>query len=201
MELANFNALNAILRAAPKAVDLAPTTRAQQLGRTAMLLLDAGMLDRGGGVRHFEKIDRGILSLFADRELHTCLIPVLIPGDVLARCGSFESFPHQLMAVATLYGDDRKVFADGGELRLQSFVVQDRYLTPAACRTLSRCSGPHRRPSTALSRFGLASTAARPILTRQLFGSRPIRFARSSLSEQNVSCARLSPTRRKQPWS
>ena len=171
-----------------------------------MLLWGSGMLDRGGhvclypdGVRHFEKIDRRILSQFADRELHTCLIPALIPGDVLARCGFFESFPHQLMAVATLYGDDRKALADGGEVRLQSFVVQDRYLTPAACRTLIRCSRPHRHPSTALSRYGFASTAARPMLTRRSFGSRTIRFARSSLSAQNVSCARLSPTRRKQP--
>jgi hypothetical protein len=78
------------------------------------------------GVRHFEKIDYRILSLFADPELRTYLIPALIPGDVLARCGCFQSFPHQLMAVATLYGDDRKAFADGGEVRLQSFVVHDR---------------------------------------------------------------------------
>jgi hypothetical protein len=49
------------------------------------------------------------------------------------------------------------------------------------------------------SRYGLASTAAKPMLTRRSFGSRTIRFARSSLSARNVLCARLSPTRRKQP--
>jgi hypothetical protein len=129
----------------------------------------------------------------------TPIIPALIPGDVLARCGFFESFPHQLMAVATLYGDDRKAFADGGEVRLQSFVVQDRYLTPAACLHAYPMFEAAPPPSTALSRYGLASTAARPMLTCRSFGSRTIRFASSSLSAQNVSCARHSPTRREQP--
>ena len=139
MEVANFNMLSAILSelhrkawisrrrhkrnrwAGPRCCSWVPACQTEVI----CLYPD--------GVRHFEKIDRRILSLFADRELHTYLIPVLIPGDVLPRCGFFEFFPHQLMAVATLYGDDRKAFADGGEVRLQSFVVQDRHLTPAAC--------------------------------------------------------------------
>lgn len=105
-----------------------------------MFLSDVGIFDEGEyvsfdarGTRVLEKCDSNFLAFLENREVQSVFIPALIKGHVLSKCGYFESFPHQIMTVGTLSDEHWNRGVATGELQSKDFVLQNCYLTPAAC--------------------------------------------------------------------
>ena len=67
-----------------------------------------------------EKLDNKFIEMLKGYKVHKWRIPSLIEGDVLKKCGYFESMPHQLTCVHPL-------------MVKESTRKWEYYLTPAAC--------------------------------------------------------------------
>lgn len=84
--------------------------------------------------RRYEGLDSQIVAIFDDRELEAWSIPAVISHDVLHRCGYFESFPDQVLTLATLAEPCLATVAKSGTVDEEAkFSPTQCYLTPAAC--------------------------------------------------------------------
>lgn len=78
-------------------------------------------------------LDRAIVRL-ADAEPCTHYQgPSVVSGEVLAKCGYFESHPHHLHALASIGDDGRAALARGSKLTDGMFSRENLYLIPAVC--------------------------------------------------------------------
>ncbi len=83
--------------------------------------------------KKFESLDADFLNFFDPDSLEHIVIPAVISGDVLCRCGYFTSFPDQILALGSVTEDQLGKVAETGKVTSDQFVPQDWYLTPAAC--------------------------------------------------------------------
>ena len=60
-------------------------------------------------------------------------IPAMIDGDVLQKCGYFESFPDQISAVACVKDESVEEIMDGKVVDVSHITLRNKYLTPSAC--------------------------------------------------------------------
>lgn len=88
---------------------------------------------REGVEKVYSRLDSTFLSFLYGKDYKAFLIPAMIEGRVLKKCGYFESFPDQIMSVG--YFDDLKIpQIMSGERIDESFIkLSNRYLTPSAC--------------------------------------------------------------------
>lgn len=72
----------------------------------------------------------GLLEGYNYEEYH---IPALIDGEVLDRCGYFESFPHHLTSAAFVKESCYKDVVSEKAVKKEHIEICNKYLTPAAC--------------------------------------------------------------------
>ena len=91
------------------------------------------------GTELLNKLDSRFLSFVQGRDLQSFTIPALIHGHVLSRCGYFESFPDQIMAVGTLDKKDWDQIMDGAELPLSISCRNRNFSPPPPAYTYTPC--------------------------------------------------------------
>ncbi|MNW41767.1 Amino acid--[acyl-carrier-protein] ligase 1 [compost metagenome] len=87
--------------------------------------------DRSRRKKYEEKVDADLLSLFTGAEAVN--IPTLLHRSTLKKCGYFESFPNQLLAVGTVHESCYQHVIDTDNVAPEDLNVELMYLTPAAC--------------------------------------------------------------------
>jgi len=60
-------------------------------------------------------------------------IPAMIDGEVLQKCGYFESFPDQISAIASIKDESVEEIMNGKEIDESRIALHNKYLTPSAC--------------------------------------------------------------------
>jgi seryl-tRNA synthetase len=83
-----------------------------------------------GLLNALDKVFLNYISNINYKEYH---IPALINGDVLHKCGYFESFPQQMTVVGNLGSEYIDDISAGMEIKSQHIKFKNKYLTPAAC--------------------------------------------------------------------
>lgn len=79
-----------------------------------------------------EGLDKKIKEFIKDLKYEEVYIPSLIKGDILEKCGYFESFPQNLSVVCSLKKCGREKI-NRKEIGCENINIHDYYLTPAAC--------------------------------------------------------------------
>lgn len=79
------------------------------------------------------KLEKDILDFSKDYTVHHWRIPAMISGEILEKCGYFESMPNQL--TGTGYFDEKNCIEiiEGNKKNNLTFSSENMYLTPAAC--------------------------------------------------------------------
>ncbi|WP_370749224.1 hypothetical protein [Eubacterium sp.] len=93
-----------------------------------------------GYVCYFDKYEKvyndldAVFKGFLDgKKYNNFYVPAMIDGDVLQKCGYFESFPDQISAVACVKDDSIEEIMSGKELDTTRVELRNKYLTPSAC--------------------------------------------------------------------
>lgn len=85
----------------------------------------------------FEKIYSDLDNIFKSflngMEYKKFNIPAMIDGEVLQKCGYFESFPDQISAVASIKDESIEAIMNGEKINESTIALHDKYLTPSAC--------------------------------------------------------------------
>lgn len=81
-------------------------------------------------IREFEKDILDCLTVFNVKEI---MIPTLISGSILRKCGYFDTSPHHLTLAAHAHPDYFDEIICKKRIDEDQIQVEDTYLTPAAC--------------------------------------------------------------------
>lgn len=85
----------------------------------------------------YEKIYADLDALFKGfldgKEYRNFNIPAMIDGEVLEKCGYFESFPDQISAVASIKDESIEDIMNGNKVNEAHIALHNKYLTPSAC--------------------------------------------------------------------
>jgi len=81
----------------------------------------------------YTELDEKIKSFLDGMKYKTYNIPAMIEGDVLEKCGYFESFPDQISVVGSIDDDKIPDIMNGMKIDKTCINLHNRYLTPSAC--------------------------------------------------------------------
>lgn len=85
----------------------------------------------------YEKVYADLDALFKGfldgMEYRNFNIPAMIDGEVLQKCGYFESFPDQISAVACIKDESVEEIMNGEKIDESHIALHNKYLTPSAC--------------------------------------------------------------------
>ena len=86
----------------------------------------------GTGTEMLNDLDQKLKEFIKGQKTIEVHIPSLISGEVLEKCGYFETFPQHLSAVCSLKPEDRTEW-NRKNITTNDLAIHDYYLTPAAC--------------------------------------------------------------------
>lgn len=86
----------------------------------------------GSGTKAMRTLDEKLKEIVSGKNVIEVHIPSLINGEVLEKCGYFETFPQHLSAVCSLRPGNKNLW-DRKNINIQDISFHDYYLTPAAC--------------------------------------------------------------------
>ncbi len=81
----------------------------------------------------YEDLDKLFVSFLEGMDYRSFNIPAMIDGEVLQKCGYFESFPDQITATASMKAESLDEIMNGKEVDESRIVLHNKYLTPSAC--------------------------------------------------------------------
>jgi len=81
----------------------------------------------------YTNLDEHFKSFINEWNYKSYNIPAMIDGEVLAKCGYFESFPDQISVVGELADEKIEGIMNGGEIDTSCIKLHNKYLTPSAC--------------------------------------------------------------------
>ena len=81
----------------------------------------------------YTDLDQHFKSFIKEWNYKTYTIPAMIDGEVLEKCGYFESFPDQISVVGEIADEKIQHIMEGGKIDESCIKLRNKYLTPSAC--------------------------------------------------------------------
>lgn len=86
----------------------------------------------GAETEMLNNLDQKLKEFIKGKKSIEVHIPSLISGEVLEKCGYFETFPQNLSAVCSLKSEGKTIW-NRRNITTNDLTIHDYYLTPAAC--------------------------------------------------------------------